>query len=205
MTTELPAGRFSVWLGDMQAALRGEGTANVPCDGCTACCQSSQFVHIAPDEQETLARIPPQLLFPAPRLPPGHVVLGYDRHGHCPMLVDGGCSIYEHRPRTCRNYDCRVFAATGLEPDDAHGLIAERVRRWRFEFVSDEDGRLRDAVRAAARYVQERDGAGNATGRAAQAVEEHEAFLREGPHRGSGDSEHSEGSEDDVPPGRAQG
>ena len=28
--------------------------------------------------------------------------------------TDGRCSIYEHRPRTCRTYDCRIFPATGL-------------------------------------------------------------------------------------------
>src|SRR5688572_23451385 len=103
----LAAGRFSEWLVEMQHALRGERDAAVPCDGCTACCTSSQFIHIEPDETETLAQIPRELLFPAPGSP-GHVVLGYDDHGRCPMLVDEKCSIYEHRPRTCRTYDCRV-------------------------------------------------------------------------------------------------
>ena len=96
--SELSAGNFSSWLGEMQDALRGERESDVPCDGCTACCTSSQFVHIAPDETDTLAHIPPELLFPAPRMPPGHVLMGYDEHGHCPMLVDNRCSIYEHRP-----------------------------------------------------------------------------------------------------------
>src|SRR6266513_948514 len=49
---ELPAGAFSAWLGDMQAALRGERDADVPCGGCSACCTSSQFVHIGPDETD---------------------------------------------------------------------------------------------------------------------------------------------------------
>ena len=53
----------------MQAALRGERSADVPCGDCTRCCTSSQFIHIAPDEVETLAHIPVELLFPAPRLP----------------------------------------------------------------------------------------------------------------------------------------
>ena len=44
--------------------------------------------------------------------------------GHCPMLVDGRCSIYEHRPRTCRTYDCRVFPAAGLERRSAGGRRA---------------------------------------------------------------------------------
>jgi hypothetical protein len=166
---ELPAGDFGVWLTEMRAALRGERDADVPCDGCVACCTSGQFVHIAPDETDTLAAIPPELLVPAPLMPPGHVVLGYDDRGHCPMLVDGACSIYRHRPRTCRTYDCRVFAAAGVVPDAAD--VAERVRRWRFSFPSPEDAALEAAVRAAADDV---DPSRPATERALRAVE-HEA------------------------------
>ena len=53
----LDAGRFAAWLDDMDAALRGERDADVPCAGCTACCTSSQFVHIGPDETDTIAHI----------------------------------------------------------------------------------------------------------------------------------------------------
>ena len=118
----------------------------VPCGSCRACCTSSQFVHIAPDETDTLAHVPTALRFPAPGLPRGHVVLGYDEHGWCPMLVDDTCSIYEHRPRTCRTYDCRVFAATGVDPGRTQPAIAERVASWRFDV---DDRRRWDAVRAA--------------------------------------------------------
>ena len=128
---------------------------DVPCGTCTACCTSSQFVHIGSDETATLARIPRALLFPAPGLPKGHVVMGYDERGHCPMFVDGACSIYEHRPRTCRTYDCRVFPAAGLEPDhDGRAKIAEQVRRWRFDFPEPVDETLQSAVRAAAAYLR---------------------------------------------------
>ncbi|MFI5042361.1 MAG: YkgJ family cysteine cluster protein, partial [Acidimicrobiales bacterium] len=102
---DLAAGDFSSWVAEIRVALRGERGSEVPCGGCTACCTSSQFVHIAPDETDTLSHIPAELLFRAPLLPPGHVVLGYDERGRCPMLVDARCSIYEHRPRTCRTYD----------------------------------------------------------------------------------------------------
>jgi Fe-S-cluster containining protein len=153
---DLAAGDFSSWLTAMQAALRGEADADVPCAGCTACCTASQFVHIAPDETDTLAHIPPELLFPAPRLPRGHVVLGYDERGHCPMLVDGRCSIYEHRPRTCRIYDCRIFPAAGLEIDgEEKVLIAHRVGRWRFSYPTPADEADHDAVRAAAASLAE--------------------------------------------------
>jgi uncharacterized protein len=172
----LPAGDFSAWLSAMEAALRDEGAASVPCGGCTACCTSSQFVHIAPDETGTLAHIPPELLFPAPGRPKGHVLLGYDDNGHCPMLVDGRCSIYEHRPRTCRAYDCRIFAATGLEvdaEDDRKAPVARQARRWRFTFPDDDDRRRREAVRAAVRQVR----ATSVTQLAVRAVERHEEFL----------------------------
>lgn len=145
MTGSTDAGKFSEWLDDLQAALRDAGPMDVPCGTCTACCTSSQFVHIAPDEIDTLARVPAELRFPAPGLPRGHVVMGYDEHGRCPMLVDGTCSIYDHRPRTCRTYDCRVFAATGVVPE-GQPAIADRVSRWRFEV--DDEARWR-AVHAA--------------------------------------------------------
>lgn len=175
-----PAGDFSAWLVQMRRALRGEADADVPCDGCTACCTSSQFVHITPDETDSLAHIPPELLFPAPRAPAGHVLLGYDEHGHCPMLVDGACSIYDHRPRTCRTYDCRVFAASDIEIVDAHQhAIAGRARRWRFDHPSDQDRVEHDAVRAAAAFVRQREASPSmsATEQAVLAVQLSEDFL----------------------------
>jgi Fe-S-cluster containining protein len=163
------AGDFGAWLAGMRAAIRGERDAEVPCGGCTACCTAGQFVHIAPDETATLARIPRGLLFPAPLMPEGHVVLPHDARGHCPMLVGGRCSIYDNRPRTCRTYDCRVFAATGVEPDD--GLIAERTARWRFTYASGADRAQHDAMRASAVSIRERASGVNATERAVQALE----------------------------------
>ena len=80
----------------MLGALRGERDADVPCDGCTACCESSQFVLVEPEEHDARAHIPPELLFPAPGAPKGYSLLPYDEHGRCPMLHDGRCSIYEH-------------------------------------------------------------------------------------------------------------
>src|SRR6476619_7139445 len=137
----------------MERALRGEQASDVPCDGCTACCTSSQFVHVSPDETDTLAHIPAELKFPAPGRPRGHVVLGYDERGHCPMLVDDACSIYEHRPNACRTYDCRVFAAAGIDAGADKVEITRRTRRWQFSFSDDEARTRRDAVRAAAAFL----------------------------------------------------
>jgi Fe-S-cluster containining protein len=127
MTASIPGGEFTAWLANMRAAIAGKQDSKVPCGTCTACCTSSQFVHIGPDETDTLAHIDARLLFPAPRMPRGHVVMGYDERGHCPMLIDDVCSIYEHRPRTCRTYDCRVFPAAGIEPDKPRIRTSESV------------------------------------------------------------------------------
>jgi Fe-S-cluster containining protein len=152
----LPAGDFSTWLRDTREAQRVGGSAEVPCGACIGCCTSSYFIHIGPDESETLKRIPAALLFPAPGQPKGHVLLGYDAHGRCPMLVEGRCSIYAHRPQTCRSYDCRVFAATGI---DAGGgdkdAINQRVRRWRFSQPHETDATEQEAARAAAAFLRE--------------------------------------------------
>ena len=185
----MEAGAFSSWLTEIQGAIAGQHAADVPCDGCTACCTSSQFIHIEPDEFDTLSHIPADLLFPAPRLPTGHVVMGYDEHGHCPMLIDDHCSIYEHRPRTCRTYDCRIFPAAGVDLDDRDkAQIADRARRWRFSHPEPIDRTEHDAVLAAAAYLARHpgvlpDGASgaNATRRAVLAVHLYELFLGDEP------------------------
>lgn len=115
------------------------------------------FIHIQPEETQTLDRIPPALLFPAPGLPKGHVLLGYDEQGHCPMLIDDKCSIYEHRPQTCRDYDCRVFAATGVAVDQrTQAEIAQRVKAWEFQYASDEGREEHRLVQRAAAFLQEK-------------------------------------------------
>ena len=105
------------------------------------------------------------------------------------MLIDDRSSIYEHRPRTCRTYDCRVFPAAGLEPEgDDKALVAQRARRWKFSYAGEEDRALHDAVRAAATYLPAHpdllpDGGAVATNTqlAVMAVEAHGAFLRGDP------------------------
>lgn len=185
---DLEAGDFSSWLAELGAAIRGERDSVVPCGGCTACCTASQFVHIGPDEIDTLAAVPRRLLFPAPGLAEGHVVMGYDERGRCPMLVDDRCSIYEVRPRTCRTYDCRVFAAAGVVADGEDGTkvaIARRVRRWRFDHPTGDDDARQAAVRAAASLLVAEpsvlgEGAPrlSATALAVLAVEIRDVFLR---------------------------
>lgn len=92
-----------------------------------------------------------------PAFPRGHVLMGYDEHGRCPMLRTDGCSIYEHRPRTCRTYDCRVFPAAGVLPDEpGKAPIATQAARWEFTYASSSDSAEHAAVRAAAAFLRSR-------------------------------------------------
>ena len=163
MTADPPldAGALAPWLDGIGAVLRGERSADVDCTGCTACCASSQFVHVEPDEADALAAVPVALHFPAPGGPRGHVVVPYDETGRCPLLGADGCTVYAARPRTCRTYDCRVFTAAGIEPRaESQVAIAARTARWRFDERSAEDHRARRALAAARAEVSARPDVG---------------------------------------------
>jgi len=149
-----PAGTFSSWLQRTRRALVSDIGADVPCGSCTACCTASYYVYVRPEETRTLARIPKQHLIALPRLPAGYLAMGWDENGHCPMLVDGRCSIYADRPQTCRDFDCRIFPATGIDADDKP-LIAAQTRRWRFEHGAQHDADDHAAVRAAAAFLRD--------------------------------------------------
>jgi len=152
----VPAGSFSQWLRGAEASLRsGTMGADVPCGACRGCCRSSMFIHIEPGETLALQRIPRTLLFPAPGLPKDHLLMGYNDQGQCPMLVDSQCSIYEDRPQACRDYDCRVFAATGVAVDEQNQPeIANRVKQWVFEYESAESREEHKIVRQAAAFLE---------------------------------------------------
>lgn len=156
----LPAGSFSDWLRGAEASLRSRTAGvEVPCVSCRGCCRSSMFIHVGPEEKETIRWIPRALLFPAPGLPEGHLLMGYDDRGQCPMLVDSKCSIYEHRPQTCRDYDCRLLAATGV-PADEHRQpeIAQRVAEWVFAYETDEERAEHTALQRAAAFLENNRG-----------------------------------------------
>ncbi|PKM77962.1 MAG: hypothetical protein CVU90_04410 [Firmicutes bacterium HGW-Firmicutes-15] len=153
----LPAGCFSSWLRRTRNTLVKENGTDVPCGECKACCTSSYFIHIRPEETQTLTQINRKLLFAAPGLPKGNVLLGYYENGHCPMLIDNKCSIYEHRSLTCRSYDCRIFTAAGIEAGDTDkALINQRIRHWKFSYPTKRDSDQHSAVQAAAMFLRER-------------------------------------------------
>ena len=154
LRSKLMTDAYLPWLKMTRHAQRTtENDVRVECGACRACCTSSYFIHIRPDETDTLKHIPKNLLFPAPGLPKGHVVMGYDKNGHCPMFKNNECSIYEHRPQTCRTYDCRIFPATGLFIGKDKPEIQKQAERWEFQFPYDDDSEAIKAVQSAARFI----------------------------------------------------
>ena len=150
------AGDFSVWLRQTEKSYKNRTyDVNVPCGECTACCRSSLFIHIKPEETVTLKHIPKGLLFPAPGLPKGTLLMGYNENGHCPMFQNNKCSIYEVRPQTCRQFDCRIFPATKIEMDESHAAIMEQAKRWYFNMHGDTDQLESSAVLQAAQFLRD--------------------------------------------------
>ncbi|MFL6575322.1 MAG: YkgJ family cysteine cluster protein [Povalibacter sp.] len=140
----------------MRASLLGDIGTDVPCGTCVGCCVSSYHIPIRPADARARSAIPAEYLVAAPGQPSGHLMMGYLEDGTCPMLKAGKCSVYEHRPQTCRDYDCRIFAAAGI---DAGGpekhVINKRIHEWSFSYPSDTDQRAHEAVLAAAAFIRE--------------------------------------------------
>ncbi len=105
------------------------------------------------------------------------------------MLSCGQCTIYAQRPQTCRDYDCRVFTAAGMEAGGADkAVINRRVREWRFQFSLEQDRQAHEAIKAAAHFIRDRPRAfrtghraANPLGIAALALRVYPVFLPPGP------------------------
>jgi Fe-S-cluster containining protein len=151
----LPAGNFSEWLRAMRTALATRGGMDVACGDCRGCCVSSYYVKVRAHETSAAAAIGEANLEPGPPGDPGSRLMGFRDNGHCLMLREGNCSIYEHRPETCRSYDCRVFTAAGMDAGPDKPVINTRVASWRFDYASDRDREEHRAVTAAAAYLRQ--------------------------------------------------
>lgn len=153
----IPAGEFGAWLAGARAALRGAAGSEVPCGDCVGCCVSSYHIALRGNDRVVLRRVPAQFLHQQAEASGDTVAwMGFRADGRCPMLGDAGCSVYADRPQTCRDYDCRVFAAAGLLAGDARrAVINERVQAWEFSFADDNSRAAREAVAAAATFIGE--------------------------------------------------
>ena len=130
---DLNAGAFTAFL---ENVLTGQ-EADVPCNGCNACCRSSYFIHVHAFERDSLAHIPEVLRFKAPTSVEGDQVMGFDERGSCPMLKDG------------------IFAACGIAAGgEEKAAVNQQVQRWQFDLATAQDKRAFSAVRQAVEFLQ---------------------------------------------------
>lgn len=153
----IPAGNFREWLAEARASLLSDVGSNVPCGDCVGCCVSAYYIPLRLQDRAARALIPADFVVQVSGQPQEHAMMGYREDGTCPMLSSGKCTIYDHRPQTCRDYDCRIFAAAGLDAGGAEKhVINKRVHEWQFSYPTAEDRLAHDAVLSAAAFIREK-------------------------------------------------
>ena len=159
MTDAVAAGPFGAWLEQARAALRGEAGSDVPCGDCVGCCISSYYIPLRPRDVAVLEQVPTAYLTKSRDQPESHWLMGYRTNGHCPMFDGRGCKVYATRPQTCRDYDCRVFAAAGIDAGNSDKeTINRRVRAWAFDYATEVERDSHAAVRRAAAFIRDNRG-----------------------------------------------
>jgi Fe-S-cluster containining protein len=76
----------------------------VPCKGCTLCCQGDA-IRLEPEDRAIDYKTEPHLYIP------GALMLAHKANGECIYLDERGCSIHDRAPSLCRTADCRNLAA----------------------------------------------------------------------------------------------
>jgi hypothetical protein len=76
----------------------------VPCNGCTLCCQGDA-VRLEEAELSMNYQTEPHPYVTGARM------LAHKANGDCFYLGENGCSIHERAPLLCRSADCRSLAA----------------------------------------------------------------------------------------------
>ena len=139
----------------MREALSGTAGMDVACGSCRGCCTSSYFIKVRAHERDAIESIGAEYLRPLPGATNGAQLMGFHENGHCFMFANGNCTIYSHRPETCRTYDCRVFAAASVNAGEGRTEINERIASWRFEYPTPRDREEHRAVTAAANFLRQ--------------------------------------------------
>jgi len=179
----IDAGFFGDWLQRASAALRSNVGMDVPCGDCVGCCTSHYSILLRPHDA-ALDIVPAAVLTGVSGLSYPHFKMNPRSDGTCPMFNQGRCDIYAHRPQTCLDYDCRVYAAAGLEAAADKPVINKRIRAWFFRYENDTARSQHAAIRAAALFLQQHAALFPAgwlptapAGLAVLAIKTHAAFL----------------------------
>lgn len=98
-------------------------TRNVPCEGCTQCCQGDAvFLH--PELGDKFSDYITEIY-------KGRFILAHQANGDCIYLERGkGCTIHERRPAICRELDCAdilKWPKSRLKRLVAQGKLSEKL------------------------------------------------------------------------------
>lgn len=123
--------------------------ASVPCNGCKSCCHHEDVEVRAEQERAEDLRY-----LDLVQTQEGRTVLRKRDDGACAHLVSSGCAVYDHRPRACRMYDCRIRAIAGLTM--RYGETEHTAPAWAFRPQSPQDLATMSVLRISARrYLAE--------------------------------------------------
>ena len=129
------------------------GATETPCGKCIACCYTTK-VELDPDQDSPVALA--HLDYTVHE--DGSMWLRKRADGACVHLGPTGCTVYEHRPYTCRRYDCRLGGLVGMAD------VYEGQRRSPLWMFKPESGRSRwliiagDLLGVIYHYMALRDG-----------------------------------------------
>jgi len=136
---ERHAGSLSAFMDEFARQNPHDRRSSVPCGTCRQCCwHPTVDVDKSVERPEDLAHL--DLVVRED----GKTVIRKRPDGACVHLGDGGCTVYKHRPRACRSYDCRIYSAFGILPTfngDRHAPY------WKFTLRSVRDYAVAIAAR----------------------------------------------------------
>jgi hypothetical protein len=109
----------------------------VPCNGCTLCCQGDA---IKLEEEDLALNFQTE---PHPYIP-STLMIAHKPNGDCVYLDEKGCSIHDHAPSLCRSADCRSIALriSFEKARELHRIGRLDLRVW------DQGQKLLDAMKA---------------------------------------------------------
>jgi hypothetical protein len=142
-----------------------KGLNGVPCNGCRMCCY---HLRIEVEPQDDIRHLDIETH------EDGGQTLRRREDGSCVHLGPEGCTVYAHRPRGCRTYDCRLFSLLGIVE------TAVPVPHWTFSARTREEKAVLFALHMT---VVEHSRGGRVTHEVLQDIitgyEEHLPFARE--------------------------
>jgi len=109
----------------MKKGKRQSERKDVPCNGCTLCCQKDA-IKLYPEDN------PADYLTEPHSYIEGALMIAHKPNGECIYLSENGCTIHDRAPSLCKAADCR-FLAIRLDFETAialHRLGRIDLRVW---------------------------------------------------------------------------